>query len=524
MPPHSLDATSGLTSVDWIVIASYGVGMVLVGWYYSRRTKTAEDYLLGGRNMRPWAVGLSMFATLLSTISYLSYPGEVIPYGPMILTQIAAYPLIFWVIGWFLIPRIMKLKVTTAYEILDARFGASIHMLGSLIFLTLRLLWMATIIYVTTSKVLIPLLGWEQDRAPLLCAVLGVVTIIYTSLGGLRAVVVTDVVQTAILLGAAILTLVLITRYFGGVGAWWPDQWYEHWPEPVWGFDPSARISFGGMFLSGFTWYVCTSGSDQMAIQRYLATRDVKSARWVLLVSLTTDIVLASFLGLLGLALLAYFLKNPQLVPAGLSLFEGKDADKIFPHFVMTALPSGITGLVVAGLLAAAMSSLSSGVNSSSSVITVDLIGRFRRKPLAGAAHVRIARWSSVAVGAAVVGLSLYGSLVPGNIVELCYRVVNLLVTPLFLLFFMALFVPWATPFGTWVGALTGMAVALAIGFSEELFRYLEIFPGSDGISFLWIMPYSFLAGALAGLLASLLPVGPPAKSMLVDAKTADAD
>jgi len=308
----------------------------------------------------------------------------------------------------------------------------------------------------------------------------------------------------------------VITRYFGVVSAWWPDGWYEHWPEPVWGLDTSARISFGGMFISGFTWYVCTSGSDQMAIQRYLATRDAKAARTVLLVSLITDIVIASVLVLLGLALLAYFLNNPQLVPEGQSLFE--DADKMFPRFVMTALPSGITGLVVAGLLAAAMSSLSSGVNSSCSVITVDLIGRIRRRPLSDAAHIQMARWIAVAVGAAVVGLSLYGSLVPGNIVELCYRVVNLFVAPLFLLFFMAMFVPWATPFGAWVGTLTGMAVALVVGFSEE------IFPGSGGISFLWIMPDSFLAGTLAGLLASLLPIGPPAKSMLTDTITVDAD
>ncbi len=509
MPQDMLPTTSGLTTVDWIVIISYAVGMILVGWYYSRRTSTTEDYLLGGRNMRPWTVGISMFATMLSTLSFLSYPGEIISYGPMILTGLAVYPLIYLVVGWLLIPFIMRLRITTAYEILEARFGGSIRLLGSLIFLAIRLLWMATIIYITTSMVLIPLAGWEQSRTPIVCAVLGVVTIIYTSLGGLRAVVVTDVVQTAILFGGACLTLVLITRQFGGVSEWWPSSCYEHWPEPVWGLDTTARISFIGMIISKFTWYVCTSGSDQMAIQRYLATRNVKAARRVLLISLIGDVVVTFLLAILGFALLAYFLRNPQLIPDGHTLLE--DADALFPHYVVSHLPSGVTGLVVAGMLAAAMSSLSSGVNSSCSVITVDLIGHFRRKPLKDSTHITLARWISVAVGTVVVGLSLYVSLIPGNIVALCYRVANLFVGPLFILFFMAMFVRQATTFGAWAGTLTGMSVALLIGF------WKEIFSTNEGISFLWIMPGSFLAGVIIGLLASLLPVGPPPRRMLLD-------
>ena len=486
---------------DWAVIAFYACGMIAVGWYYSRRTATTEDYLLGGRKMRPLSVGLSLFATLLSTISYLAWPGEMIKYGPAMFCTIAAYPLIFFVVGWFLIPFIMTLKVTSAYEILESRLGLSVRMLGSVFFLSMRLLWMAVIIYATTSKVLVPLLGLPQSATPWLCAVLGLITVIYTSMGGLRAVVLTDVVQTLILFGAVVVTIVLITVDIGGVGAWWPRGWPSHWPAVTIGYDCEARVTVFGAMLAAFTWYVCTSGSDQMAIQRYLATRDVKAARRVLATSLSADATVALFLGMLGLALLAYFRANPHFVPDGQTLMG--DADKLFPRFIVFGLPVGVSGLVVAGLLAAAMSSLSSGVNSSCSVVTVDFIDRFRkrRNQQAETDHVRLAKFVSVGVGIVVVVLSSFIGMVEGNLLEIAYKVVNLLTAPLFGLFFMAIFVRFATVPGTLVGAVFGVATVFAINYWKEM-------TGTQGISFLWAMPAGLMVQVTVGSLVSLIPIG----------------
>ena len=162
----------------------------------------------------------------------------------------------------------------------------------------------------------------------------------------------------------------------------------------------------------------------------------------------------------------------------------------------------------MAGLLAAAMSSLSSGVNSSCSVITIDFIDRFRQKKLTEAAHVKLAKYVSVAVGAVVVGISFYVSAVPGNLLEVCYRAVNLLAAPLFILFCMAMFVPWATVFGTWVATICSIGIAVSIAFWENIF-------GSQGPSFLYIMPASLVVGVVVGMAASLIPIGPKAKSML---------
>ena len=484
--------------LDWGVIGLYGLGMVAIGWYYSRQNLTVDNYLLGARQMKPTAIGLSLFATLLSSISYLSWPGEMIKEGPVLFFAFASYPFIVLVVGWLLIPSIMKLRVTSAYEILESRLGLSVRMVGASFFLSLRLLWMATIIYATTSKVLIPLTGMEPTLAPLIGAVIGAVTILYTSMGGLRAVVFTDVAQTLILFAGAIVTLAVVTANLGGVGAWWPHQWYANWAEPKFWFDPDKR-TFAGAFLATFTWYICTCGSDQMAIQRYLATRDVQTARRAFTISMVTDMVVGLFLGAIGLALLAYFHAHPEMIPDGQTIRS--NADQLFPQFIVFGLPAGLSGLVVAALLAAAMSSLSAGFNSSSSVITVDFLDRFRPRKKSEREQVKLTKIVSILVGAAVVGLSLYVSTVEGNLLEVCFKVVNLLVAPLFLLFFMAMYVPWATSFGTLLGAACSVAVAVGIAYYHFL-----------GLTFLWIMPGSLVAGVAVGALASLWPMARKSK------------
>ena len=494
-----------MSPTDWAIIAAYALGMVGVGWYYSRRTASTEDYLLGGRNMRPMAVGLSLFATMLSTISYLSWPGELIQNGPMILCVALGYPLIFIVIGYLIIPKIMSLHVTSAYEILETRLGLTVRMLGSSIFLLLRLLWMAVIIYATAGTILVPLMGLDASATPYVCAAMGVITVIYTSMGGLKAVVFTDVVQTVILFGGAILAIILISifsaQHLGGAFAWWPSRWPSHWQEPSFTFDPYVRITLVGAMLAQFTWYVCTNCSDQMAIQRYLATRDAKAARKVILVSLCADVSVAVFLNILGLALLGFFTSQPHLL--GDEQMIMANADQLFPRFIAIGLPVGVSGLVIAGLLAAAMSSLSSGINSSCSVISVDFIDRFRSRGerIVETDHVRTAKYISVFVGAAVVFLSTFVCMVEGNLLEIAYKVVNLLTVPLAGLFIMAMFVRWSTAFGTIVGFLAGLTVVTAINYWKEI-------TGTPGISFLWAMPVALIVQMTVGMIASIPRIG----------------
>ena len=489
--PHHLRA------IDWVVLVVYALGMLAIGWHYWRKTDSSEEYLLGGRKMKSLPVGLSLFATLFSTISYLAWPGEMIKHGPMILSMCLAYPLVAIVAGRFLIPHIMSLKITSAYELLEHRLGLTVRLLGSSLFLLLRVLWMSVIIYATVGEILIPLLGWGPQATPWVCVALGGVTLIYTAMGGLRAVVVTDVLQALILFAGAIVSIVAITIYLGGAGAWWPHHWHAHWTEPVF-YDPNVRVTFLGAIVATFTWYISTAGSDQMAIQRYLATRNAKTARGVLNTSLWANMAVLVLLVLLGLALLAYFQTNPHLIPDGQSLYH--DADRLFSRFISVGLPPGVGGLVVAGLLAAAMSSLSAGINSACSVIMADFVDRFRlRDRNKGGAWLE--RVISIAIGVLMVVLSSGVGVVRGNLLEVTYKVVNLLSAPIFGLFCMAMFVPWATGFGTLVGAAAGLVVVVAINFWEE-------FTGARGISFLWAMPLSFLVQMAVGAAVSLLPIG----------------
>jgi SSS family solute:Na+ symporter len=233
-----------------------------------------------------------------------------------------------------------------------------------------------------------------------------------------------------------------------------------------------------------------------MAIQRYLATRNAASARGVLLTALVSNVVICALLAAVGLALLAYYKTHSDLLATHQNL--NADADKLFPNFIKVGLPAGITGLVVAGLLAAAMSSLSSGVSSVCSVITVDFIDRFwPRRDADEFRHVRVARIVSVAVGLVAIGLAIGVGMIEGNLLEVSFKVVNLLTAPLFGLFFMAMFVPWATGRGTLVGAAAGLIVVFLINYWKEL-------TGTEGISFIWAMPIAFVVQATVGSLASL--------------------
>lgn len=484
-----------MQTLDWVVIAGYGLGMLFIGWYFSRKTASSKDYYLGGRQMKPWAVGLSLFATLFSAISYLSCPGEMIRYGPMMYSgMIVAYPLVFLIIGWLLIPSIMSRKFDSAYELLEIRLGLSVRVLASVLFLAMRLIWMGLIIYMCAERVIVPIMGWSQESALWVSIVMGILTVAYTSMGGLRAVVWTDVAQTLILAGAAILAIIVIGRDTGGVAAWVPERWPDHWLRWTF-FDMKARVSFVSSFLAFFSWQICTAGSDAMAIQRYLATRDAKGARMMFLISMISNVLVIALLVFVGLGLLAYFQVRQDLLPEGRTLLDA--ADEVFPRFIVAGLPAGLTGLALAGLFAAAMSSLSSGVNSSSQAISKDLIPRFFRGELSQHTQVQMARFLSLGIGMVIVSLSMVMGYVQGNLTAVTNKTVNLLVAPLFVPFFMALYVRGATSFATFWGTLASIVVAVLISFSHEFF--------GTGISFLWVMPVSFVVGVLVSMSLSMV-------------------
>lgn len=509
----------GLHWIDWLIIFAYAVSTIALGWYYGRRQNSTSEYFVGGGNMNPFFIGVSLFATLLSTISYLSMPGEAAGKGPVTLVGLLAYPVIFIVVGYLFIPVFMRQRANSAYELLEQRLGLSVRLLGASMFLLLRLVWMMLLVYLAASAMTV-MLGvdywaidfdaWSIEAArfggvtdgnaelpglfrwqgsqlkiasiPVIVLVTGIVSVIYTTLGGLRAVVMTDFVQTILLFGGALLVLATVTWHFGGLG-WFPTEWHSNWDsQPVFSADPRTRVTMVGTFLSIVTWYIATSAGDQTSVQRFMATRDAATARRALATQLCVGGMVMITLHLVGMALLSFFQTNPDALPADMSLKA--DADKLFPRYVAFELPIGVSGLVVAAMFAAAMSSIDSGVNSITAVVTTDFFDRLRQRPTSEAANLRAVKFMALGVGIVVVLGSTYMKYIPGNITAVTNKTANLVTSPIFALFFFALFVRFAHPVGVWIAAICGVATAAAIAFSGPLVVFLSANLGLDSDTF----------------------------------------
>ncbi len=497
----------GLDAVDWVVIAFYGLSVLSIGVYYSRRTKNTEDYLLGGRTMRSSSIGLSLFASLMSLISYTAIPGELINKGPVMLCWMFGLPIIYFVVGMVLIPRIVALPVTSGYELLHSRLGMANRRLASGMFLAGRMLWMGLILYVASHKILAVVLNLDAQGSFYVSLALWLTTLMYVFMGGLKAIVLINVIQAFVLLTAAIATVALISIKMGGVAAWWPTEWSSTWDtQPVFSWDPRVRVTAVGSVAWLTIWWICTAGSDQIAMQRYLATRDAPAARRAFLLTLLANVLAMAVLSSLGLALLGFFKANPDFLNAdGVFLQAGltirSDGDKLFPYFIARFLPAGITGLVVSGLLATAMSALASGINASCSSMATDFVN-----PLIGPARterdaLRRDRVITLLIGIAALGTSVLMGKVTGNILEITTRTNHIFSAPLFGLFVMAMFVPFATRLGAVSGAVAGCAAAI-------LFAYWDMIVGGPPLSYQWITLAALVADLFVGITVSIMSPG----------------
>ena len=480
-----------LSLPDILVIAGVLILLVWVGWRASRSLHSQSDFILGGKSLPGGLVGLSLFATLFSTLSYLAYPGEMIKYGLVFCAGMLSFPIAGWVVNRFIIPRITAQNVSSAYEILEMRLGPGSRRLASVYFLLLRYFWMATIVYATVHAAVVPLTGLPEAWVPWVCLLMVGITVLYSTMGGIKAVVWTDAIQSCLMFLGVILTIAIVLSKLGLSALVPPEEVRANWLP--WDFTPrlNVRMTVANIFCMNLCWQIFTAGSDQMSVQRYLSVRDARTAARSFRISLLSSAVVQLLLAVAGLMAVAWFSHFPEQLPEGTDLLA--EADTLFPRFILVGLPQGVSGLIVAAILAAAMSSLSSGLNSSAVVVQEDFLKKSRR--YAGRpSSVRDIRRISLIIGL-IVGLScsLVGY-VQGNLLDVIIKLVNLVVAPLFVLFFMALFVPGATDKGTIAGALLSLAVAVAIA----------IF-GVFGITAIWVMPLSFVTGALGACAFSFL-------------------
>ncbi len=474
---NSLDRFQGLHPIDYWVIALYLGAVLVLGYYFSRRQSNTEEYFLAGRNMPWFAVGLSLLASILSTITYLSIPGEIIKNGLGANSVLLSYPLVFVVVGYLVVPFFMRLQVTTAYEYLEKQFDLSTRLFGASIFILIRLAWMGTIVF-TASGALATISGLSFTTV-----VLGVTAVgtIYTTLGGMRAVIWTDVVQFFILFGGALFTILYVIHDAGtGPVTWWNDiTTAEMEPQPIFSLDPTVRLSWVGMINWTLFWWICTAGGDQVAVQRYLSTDSATSARRSFACNLTASAVMTLLLGLCGMALYSYY--QAQLP---------SDVDSVFPHFIRHVLPRGLAGLVVAALFSAAMSSLDSGINSVSSVVITDYYRRLRRSAASPRGEMILARVVTVAAGIFAILTCFLLDWIPeemrGNLFDVTGRISSFLVGSLGGMMFLAILKVRCSGRVAMGSALAGMSVGLVWAQGHWLF-------GLQELAWMWVIPLSTL-------------------------------
>ncbi len=499
VPPEATPIKQGLQWLDWVIIVAYLGGVIALGGFFAKRQSSVGEYFIASRkHIHPVLVGISIYAALLSTISYLGKPGEVIGKGPVILIgQFLSIPLVYLAVAYWLIPKLMEQRVTSAYELLESRLGLTGRLLGAVLFIKLRVVWMGMLLYLA-SVAMVVFIGVDLKWAPFVSIGLGVVPLIYTSIGGLNAVVVANVVQFFLMLFGVFVSIALITIRCGGF-SWWPTEWSPNWDvQPVFSFDPYIRATVTGALIQTLVWRICTAGGDQMVIQHYMATKDIAAARRSYLITSCATAVVTAILAILGLALLGFFTKFPELLGPGMTI--QKNADQLFPYFITNLLPVGISGLVVAAVIAAA-SGIDTGVNAVTAVVMRDFLHRFGWRAGSEAQNMRVTKCMSFGIGFAVVGASLLVQKVPGNFLEMSGKLGALEATVIFGLFYLALFVRCATPLGAVLGVIAGLS-------STVLVAFWDVLTGRPAISFLYIGVIGITCSLGVGYLTSRF--GPP--------------
>ena len=355
-------------AVNLTVVGAYLLAMLGIGFWFARKRDGTDGFFRGGQRVPAWAVSLSIFATMLSSITFVATPAKVFAtdwtyfFGNLMI--LAVVPV---VIRWYL-PFFRRIDATSAYEYLEKRFSGLVRLVGSAQFIAFQVARMAIVLLLPALalEVITPL---GRSECILL---MGGLSLVYCTLGGIRAVIWTDVVQTIVLLGGAAFTLVLVLSQVGVGEAWESasaegkldlvnDGWSAFDPLPV------LWVVVIGQFLSNLVQY----GSDQTVVQRYMSTEtEAKAARAILSNGVLSLLASVLFFGV-GTALWAFYRAHPERLDPAFG------NDQIFPLFIARELPVGIAGLVVAGVLAAAQSTISTSMNSVSTVLVTDWYRRF---------------------------------------------------------------------------------------------------------------------------------------------------
>lgn len=487
----------GFTKIDLVVLVVYLGAVLYAGLKFSKKEMKGKEFFRGDGTIPWWVTSVSIFATLLSPISFLSlagnsYKGSWVMWFAQ-LGMFIAVPLTIR----FILPIYSRLDIDTAYEYLEIRYkDKGLRILGAVMFIIYQIGRMAIIMYLP-SMVLSNLTG---INVYLLIVVMGVIAIIYSYTGGLKSVLWTDFIQGCVLIAGIVFALIfLIVTINGGFGAIMSQLTeggkFLSPTEPIFNaniFKTSVFLLIVGGGLNTFSSYI----SSQDIVQRFTTTTDIKQLKKMTYGNLVLSLFVATVFYLIGTALFVFYKQNPALV-------QTAQQDQIFASYIAFQLPVGITGIVLAAIYAAAQSTLSTGLNSVATSWTLD-IQKFITKDMSMKKQTKIAQYISLGVGIASIGMA---AILAGGGVNSAYEWFNgfmgLVLGVLAGIFVLGIFFKKATKAGAYAGFIASALAVIACkygGFDVSIWSYSII---SIGVS------------VIVGMIVSLMT-----QSQLADKKT----
>ncbi|XP_071876026.1 sodium-coupled monocarboxylate transporter 1 isoform X1 [Bombus fervidus] len=449
---------------DYAVFAFMLVACGFVGIYFGfiKKSSGEDEYLVGGRNMKTFPVSLSLIASFISGISLLGTPTEVYVHGVSYLCIGFGVIIVGFVTSGIYLPIFHELRLTSTYEYLEKRFDRKIRTLGSILFLIGIMTWLPIVIYV-------PALAFNQVTGvnvhvvtPFVC----IVCIFYTCVGGLRAVVWTDFIQTFIMFGSMILIVVKGTSDVGGFSVVIGRNLESGRLElPTADWSPLTRHTIWSLVVGGFFHWLQVSVINQNMIQRYLALPTLKSARRALWTFIVGVLILIGICGYAGMLIYAWY---HECDPLTTKLAGAKD--QLLPLLVMNILNEfpGLPGLFVAGVFSAALSSLSTGLNSMAAVVLEDFVKPFRKTPLSPRAADILLKLTVVVLGATCVALVFVVEKTGSHVLQLSMNLSSITSGPSLGIFSMGILLPWVNAKGALIGGLSGLGFMGWISLSAE--------------------------------------------------------
>jgi len=483
----------GLNAVDLAVIAVYLAGVTLFGLRFRRKQRTLKDYFLAGNTIPWWAISLSIVAAETSTLTVISVPGLAYDKDFRFLQLVVGYLIGRAIVSFLFIPQYFRGELVTAYQLIERRFGQSLRSVTAGMFLItraaaegVRVFAVAIVVRVALGSLLSGMTDFQRDISAI--AIVTLLTLVYTFEGGMAAVVWTDVIQLTIYIVGTIVGFFTILHLVPG--GWQTIQSIAGQSDKFRAIDLSWSLTsnytlwsgiLGGAFLT-----TASHGTDQLIVQRLLSARSQRQSQAALLSSGVAIFFQFSLFLLIGAMLFAYY----RIFPPAQAFTR---TDTIFPTFIVSRMPHGVSGLLISAILAAAMSNLSAALNSLSSTTIVDFYARIKPSSTEER-RVQLSRIATIAWGVLLFGLAILARN-GGKVLEMGLSIASLAYGSLLGVFLLGVLTKSASE----RGAMTGMIFGFALN------MYLWLF---TQISFTWYVVLGSIATFIVGYSASRLMPG----------------